>query len=426
MKPFNPFGNDEGGPNYEDLLEEQEEVVDPSPLANIPALRKMLQASATAQPTTSSPQVMEGQTDLTQAAPQPMSEDEFTQAQQERATADDFGMASRLGESLLQIGAGAGGIQYSPDFSASDFLAKVRGRKAEDLKEKQAFEKGKLGLGMSQLDYNSEQQLADPNSEISKQYRELAGKLVKSPISQNLSAAQLAKTLPIIQQIAAAEKAKLESDSPYRQALMDWRMGNLDAKRQGLGLSKERLDWNKIQRDELSDKQVETITGIDNVMDDLEKLEGLKQEFTTGPIEGRVERIKAYIGKQKGARAALQSQIKKVLSAYGKAISGAAIGEQEFARLEEQIPKDTDSDEMFADKLANFKDSIENSRYRIIDNVIKSGKDASNFINRESAEQVKQRLTGQAKGKYPPGTLLKVKGKQYRVGEDGNSLKEVK
>lgn len=142
------------------------------------------------------------------------------------------------------------------------------------------------------------------------------------------------------------------------------------------------------EQDEVTSKQAGQIEGIDSTLDSLAKLEGMK-DFSTGPISGRVESAKRFLGQASGNRTAMAAQLEMLTSKYGQAISGATIADAEMARIKSQLPKETDSDEMFAAKLANFQDELSNSRVRVLDSIKRSGRDVRNFEKRNTLSEVK-------------------------------------
>jgi hypothetical protein len=124
--------------------------------------------------------------------------------------------------------------------------------------------------------------------------------------------------------------------------------------------------WKEQEDEELKPKEIDTLNSIDATLDSLERLKGMNTEFLTGPVEGRISAISRAIGVDSGKKTQLASQMRIILTKYGKQMSGTAIGEKEFDRLEDQLPKETDSNEAFAAKLANFTSELENSRARFI------------------------------------------------------------
>jgi hypothetical protein len=181
--------------------------------------------------------------------------------------------------------------------------------------------------------------------------------------------------------------------NPYQIASLQMQRDRLDLQReleQGRGgRFSENLDFRKQEVNELKPKEMDTLYGFETALDSLEKLEGMNKNFLTGPIEGRVSAISRYIGKDSAKKTKLAAQMQVVLSRYAKQISGTAVGEEEFERLSNQLPKETDSDQAFSAKLANFKDELESSRNRFINEYGKI-RDVSKFRNREKLTEIKQ------------------------------------
>ena len=149
---------------------------------------------------------------------------------------------------------------------------------------------------------------------------------------------------------------------------------------------RERMFEDKVkEQNELKSKESENILAADIALDSLDRLDGLK-EFSTGPITARKQKILSFIGMGEGNKAKLAAQLGVVLSAYGKQISGTAVGEEEFKRLQLQLPQMSDNDEEYAAKLANFKTQLENSRQRMVTHYEKVGRNVDNFKQRETIE----------------------------------------
>lgn len=190
-----------------------------------------------------------------------------------------------------------------------------------------------------------------------------------------------------------------------------------------LGLSstaeERRLDefqFKKKEADELKPKELETLTGIDSTLDSLDRLSGLNKDFWTGPIEGRVSQLSRILGTDSEAKTKLAAQMEMVLSKYAKQISGTAVGEQEFERLKNQLPNETDSNNAFAAKFSNFKEELESSRSRFIQNYGKV-RNVESFKERTPLQQNQQT---QIKAKdLPIGTVKNKGGVDYIKKETG-------
>ncbi len=163
------------------------------------------------------------------------------------------------------------------------------------------------------------------------------------------------------------------------------------------------------EQDEITTKQQSQIEGIESTLDSLSKLDGMK-DFSTGPISGRVEKVKRYLGQSSGNRTAMTAQLEMLTSKYGQAISGATIADAEMERIKAQLPKETDSDEMFAAKLANFQDELRNSRVRVLDSIKRSGRNVKNYENRATIEQLKGETSSAPNGQE----VVERNGKTYK------------
>jgi multimeric flavodoxin WrbA len=184
--------------------------------------------------------------------------------------------------------------------------------------------------------------------------------------------------------------------NPYRQAMLDMRAKDQELKGKSLaetqGRHGENLEFKKGKQSfyekesqELKPEELKTLQGIEGTLDSIDRLEGMNKEFLTGPIEGRISAISRAIGMDSAKKTTLAAQMKTLLSKYGKQISGTAVGEQEFGRLETQLPTENDSDQAFASKLANFKTEIENSRTRFM-KTYSPVRDVSSYEVREPVE----------------------------------------
>jgi len=157
----------------------------------------------------------------------------------------------------------------------------------------------------------------------------------------------------------------------------------------------EELQFKKGEANELKPKEMESLTGLDSSLDSLDRLEGLNKDFWTGPVEGRISQLSRVLGTDSGAKTKLAAQMEMVLSKYAKQISGTAVGEQEFERLRDQLPNEMDSDAAFAAKFSNFREEIELSRNRFIENYgkvrnVESFRERKSLIKKdENKEQIK-------------------------------------
>jgi hypothetical protein len=204
----------------------------------------------------------------------------------------------------------------------------------------------------------------------------------------------------LLKEYELLKKAQGGGLSEYQKQSLELRQRQLDAGDKGLGLRKDKFEHARSEGNELKGKEAETLYGIESTIDSLDKLEGMKT-FSTGPIEGRINQAMRYIGQGSGNKAAMAAQLEGIVSVYGKQISGTAVGEQEFNRIKSQLPKETDSDELFASKLANFQDNLGNSRGRFLNHYEKVGRDVNQFKERAPLSEVKGEAPAAPAAKRP-------------------------
>ena len=229
----------------------------------------------------------------------------------------------------------------------------------------------------------------------------------------------------LLKEYEALKKAQGGDLSEYQKQSLALRQQQIENAGTGLDLRKDKFEHSKSEGNELKPKEAETLYGIESTMDSLDKLEGMKT-FSTGPIEGRINQAMRYIGQGSGNKAAMAAQLEGIVSVYGKQISGTAVGEQEFNRIKSQLPKETDSDELFASKLANFQDNLSNSRGRFLNHYEKAGRDVNQFKNRESLSDIKEENTPKEEQKTS-GTILRKDPKSGKTVEfDAQTKKPIR
>jgi len=182
---------------------------------------------------------------------------------EEMVLADAERLSNIISEGMLTSG---GDRAYKPDFSRAEELAKRAELPMQELTE--------------DMKLKPEEQMQDPASPVSAQYRELAGKLLRGKIPEGfdkLSAAQIQKTLPMLQQISSAEKKS--QMSPYEQIMAQYRLGMLDKARKTESRLTDKFGHSKTQKFQDDAR---------NTLKDLRSKPGYKEAVTR--LDG-VERI---------------------------------------------------------------------------------------------------------------------------------------
>jgi NACalpha-BTF3-like transcription factor len=107
------------------------------------------------------------------------------------------------------------------------------------------------------------------------------------------------------------------------------------------------------------------IAEVDQLGDQLSRIELLKGRVNTGPITSRFGTIADSIDSLADAdRIKLKSQTGNALSTYIKSLSGATVTEPEVERLKLTIPTDRDGDVAFKAKLKEFNVIVDSIRTR--------------------------------------------------------------
>ncbi len=106
---------------------------------------------------------------------------------------------------------------------------------------------------------------------------------------------------------------------------------------------------------QLSDKQVTKFEGMTNVLDALDRIEGISGKVSTGLGRQHFQNFAEFAGVAPKEFTLLKQETAKMLADYVQAISGAQVGEQEVVRLQNIIPRVSDTPNVFQTKLDNFR-----------------------------------------------------------------------
>jgi hypothetical protein len=136
-----------------------------------------------------------------------MSIEELRKAQDLAKTGQLMGLFSNISSNVAE--SNAPGFKSNRQFATD--IQNVMGQEAKDVVGRQTFDKGNVDLQSGKIDLSSEKDLNDPNSAVSIQARELAKELIGSDVPVGLTAAQLNKLLPGIQQKASLDFKREES-----------------------------------------------------------------------------------------------------------------------------------------------------------------------------------------------------------------------
>lgn len=112
----------------------------------------------------------------------------------------------------------------------------------------------------------------------------------------------------------------------------------------------------------LSAGQVSALADMDATIVQAQKAKALASSVSTGPIAGRTGKAAQAIGTASDNFVDLNSQITNIKANFMKAMSGAAVSEQEVQRLSQFLPDVTDDEKVIQRKLTNLTENMNQAR----------------------------------------------------------------
>ena len=171
----------------------------------------------------------------------------------------------------------------------------------------------------------------------------------------------------------------------YQQRRLDQRERSLD-RRERSEVRREKKDvWRREEKDELSDKQLESVTGFDNSIAELAEIAKMKESVNTGPMMYQAQRLREFAGGGMEPKfASISARSGQNLFSYIKGQSGAQYSDKELTKLKQNMPNVEDDDNTFKAKMATVQEIIANARGRFIRNVrVYQGKNVPDIKNEE-------------------------------------------
>jgi len=180
-----------------------------------------------------------------------------------------------------------------------------------------------------------------------------------------------------------------------------------------LGLNFEKLELTKQDKAQLSDRQAESISGLDNALKSLDSIKALKPGVTTGPVSGRIQALGELVGAAPKAYTQLKTEAISMANQYIKAITGAQMSEAEAQRIQAVIPKVEDTDNVFVTKMEVFEKIIQRNKDAILQS-IKSGQPLRKDVVNAMIKQIQPLEKFKSAATSPYGDVVTRKGKQYK------------
>ena len=267
--------------------------------------------------------------------------------------------------------------RYNSSISAAGASTIVRA--TEPTETTKRLEEGKADIAGAQL----KQRRFDPKSGLSTEARQreitklkrTAAQIGRSDPGTAKSLLDMANRMETNAGLSEAEVKLLEDMkfTPPEDQSLEWfkaRTARENALRPRIGEDKAKM---------LSDKQVQSITDLDNAIEAASNIARDKGEIDTGPISSMQNRLAQMVGIDDPQKTTFKARVGDQLAGYIKSISGATVTDRERTALLGNIPKMDDNDESFTSKLQKLQSDLQRIRNRTVSNIGRQGKDVSEF-----------------------------------------------
>lgn len=272
----------------------------------------------------------------------------------------------------VQVQQGAGLGKIADMFAtAPEIASDVAQRREAMMKQYAELAKGER----SQARLTSEEQRAEKRMQQEE-------KLTQAQIDAKLKAAQIA---------ASSRGDKTRELTPYQERQIE-RQERKEAK--------------------LSDKQAKEVEGLDNVLSSLKEVESAKTGVNTGRYAAAGQKAIDLVPGMEADQnfVALRQMSGTQLFDYVKEQSGVSYSVKELEELKNNMPNVEDDDKTFITKLNTVRKIVERKKQTKLSTFEKQGKDVKEFKQEQPAK------------KAAAGDTVTVKGKKYKVAEDGDTL----
>jgi hypothetical protein len=170
----------------------------------------------------------------------------------------------------------------------------------------------------------------------------------------------------------------------------------------------DKFEWQKEEKNELSDKQVEQIAGYDQAIQNLEQALNIKlnEDIDTGPLTAMFQSMGELVGGGDTNILKIKSYLGETLAQTVRNLSGTAASDREREFIAGiTVPNISDNDEQFKVKLKTSLEKIKKARDLRLKAIKKEGK----------APQTQP--TSKTTQKYKTGDIKNIDGKQVKYSE---------
>lgn len=179
------------------------------------------------------------------------------------------------------------------------------------------------------------------------------------------------RTMKALEIALGMEKAQKDEIGDYQAKRLDLMEQRLQLTKERQANLQEQRAWSREQKDEVSDKQLETVTGFQNVSERLQEIAEMKKRINTGPYATMAQGLKRYTTGEDPDFAAFSAMSGQNLFDYVKNQSGVQYSAKELDNLKRNMPTIEDNDEAFVSKLSAVVDIVQKKQKRFLTNVEK-------------------------------------------------------
>lgn len=262
-------------------------------------------------------------------------------------------------------------------------------------KGQQELTTGGIEQNMKNIQLDMAKQESDAKGPLSiLMHNYLTKKYPTMDIPAGLNALQLKDVIKNLKDDEAAQE--------YKRISLELRGKMLELATRAEDRKAEAFDWRKVQHDELSDKQTESIAGYDKLLGLTDSILAKKQAIDTGPLAARQSSIAQFFGIDDSKKSAFKADVTDNLSQYIKSLSGLTVSDRERQALMNVVPKMEDNDQTFMTKLKSFQDRVNLYRSTELKAIQSQGKNIDTFPSKEAYD------SSQVIVRSPQGKMFKA------------------
>lgn len=254
----------------------------------------------------------------------------------------------------------------------------------------------------------------DPNSEESRNARNIIkGQFPELNLPDNVSAEHLKELLPTYLKMKEMEEQRKARAETSRENRLDRMAMFKISEANKKALADSSLEYKKEKDAKITPAQQKVLSGIENSLSSIEKIESEKSKIDTGPFANARNWLAKIPGWDDKKVSAFKSEVNRNLAEYIHSISGTAASDKERPFLMDNLPNMSDNDDTFMSKLKSFKEGLNRIKENELMTLEKSGKNVQNFKSSGSSD-TNELITVQATPNGKPQQILKSKLEEAR------------